>query len=488
MGKVRFLEQQYQYFTLDQTSKLLVLSALPCAPQNEGMRALFSLCFASILSTTPALAALSTDAGSAISFFRTRTSPFPSGQASRTILESSLIRSENELNFRARWNEKEYSLLSTQVLRSIQVTRFVETKTASALLNSPVLTSLKLKDLPAQSYLEILEVDDIWARAKFGGHVGWIPLHHLKPRHDDTGVFTNFLETALRPTADARVAATLMIPRLQRFVPLEISKGFLKVKYQDKIGYADITHFVSRADFASLAYHPKKNWMGVLYRNNDMLIGLKGEVVPLKEIQGFVTPSNKAIVIRSHDIDGPQIRSRVEIQKPEAYAWGVSRVAGHGEVYWKRQNLLIEEKPAAPKALTTDELLKREVFSIAFESKDSVRGVISSEGVYRTEDGITWTQIPLFGKNNHPVSIHPNGTWFVGSYKSTDHGKTFEPFIRWDKLTQAIQGATQRNPRILKLTQIESLPNSRVQILVDTGSNKVKLRSLIGDVSWNVVQ
>lgn len=435
-----------------------------------------------------AWAALSTDAGSAVSFYRTRTSPFPSGQASRNILETSLIRSENELNFRTRWNHKEYTLQSAQVLRSIQVARFVETKSASALLNSPVLNSLKLKDLPAQSYLEILEVDDIWARAKSGGHIGWIPLHHLKHRHDDTGMFTNILDTALRATPQAQTKALLTIPRLQRFIPLEISKGFLKVQYQGKTGYADITHFVSRADFASLAYHPKKGWFGVLYRNNDMMIGLKGEVLPLKEIQGFVTPANKAVVVESRDFNGPQLRSRVEILKPEAYAWGISRVSGHGEVYWKRQNLLLEEKPAPANAVSTDELLKREIYSIAFENKDSVRGVVSSEGVYRTEDGITWTQIPLFGKKNHPVSIHPNGTWFVGSYKSTDHGKTFEPFIRWDKLTQAIQNGSPRPPKLLRLTKIESLPHSQVQIQVDTGSTKVQLKSLIGDFSWSVVR
>lgn len=452
------------------------------------MRSVVLFSFAFILSTPSAWAALSSDAGTAVSFYRARTSPFPSGQASRTALEKSLLRSENELSFRTRWNHKEYALLSTQVLRSIQVSRFAEAKIATLLLSTPLSGALKLKDLSANSVLEVLETDDMWAKVKSDSLTGWVPLHYLKHKHDDTGVFTNILETALRPRPEATTQALVSIPRLQRFIPLEITKNFLKIQYQGKIGYADITHFVSRSDFASLAYHPKRNWFSVLYRNNDMLIGQKGEVVPVKEVQGFVTPNNKGIVVDSRDFNGPQVRSRVDILKPEAYTWGVSKMDGHGEVYWKRKNLLLEEKPAIANSLTTDELMKREIFSIAFESKNSLRGVVSSEGVYRTDDGLTWTEISLFGKKNHPVSIHPNGTWFVGSYRSTDQGKTFEPFIRWDKLAQAIQGASHRNPKILRLTQIDSLPNSQVQISVDTGSSKVKLKSLIGDFSWNVVR
>ncbi|KYG64060.1 hypothetical protein AZI86_14750 [Bdellovibrio bacteriovorus] len=452
------------------------------------MRSAFLFSLALVLGTSSSWAALSSDAGSAVSFYRSRLSPFPSGQASRTALENSLQRSENELSFRARWNHKEYGLESNQVLRSIQVARFVDAKMATAILNSANTGALRLKEIPANTTLEITETDDMWAKVKLGALTGWIPLHHLKNRHDDTGVFLNLVETALRPKPEATTQALLTIPRLQRIVPLEITKSFLKIQYQGQIGYADITQFVSRADFASLAYHPKKNWFTVIYRNNDMMIGQKGEVIPLKEIQGFVTPMNKGIVISSRDFNGPQIRSRVEIIKPEAYAWGVSKVDGHGEVFWKRKNLLLEEKPSSPNTLTTDELLKREIYSVAFESKSSVRGVVSSEGVYRTDDGLTWTQVPLFGKQNLPVSIHPNGAWFVGAYKSLDKGKTFDPFIRWDKLALAIEQAYHRNPKILRLTQIEALPNSQVQISVDTGGNKVKLKSLIGDIRWSVVR
>ncbi|WP_295904196.1 hypothetical protein [uncultured Bdellovibrio sp.] len=381
---------------------------------------------------------------------------------------------------------------SDQILRDIQVARFVETKSATSLLSLNRSDAPPVKNLGAKAPLEIVTVEDFWVRVKEKDSKveGWLPLQSLQSRHDDLGIYTNLIDTYLRKDASSSAKVVTTIPRLRRIVPLEITKNFLKIQYENQIGYADITHFVSRADFASLAYHPKKNWVTVLYRNNDVIITQKGETIPMKEILGYVTNSHRGIVIRPDSATyGPPLRARVEILKPEAHIWGISKIDGHGEVWWKKKNLLLEEPEAPSKStVTTDSLLKREIYSIAFENKNSVRGLVSSEGVYRTEDGLTWTQIPLFGKQNYPVSIHPNGTWFVGSYKSTNHGKSFEPFIRWDNIAQAIEAAYHSNPKIMRLTQIEALPNSRILIHVDTGVKQIKLRSLIGDLHWDVIK
>ncbi|MEK2645380.1 hypothetical protein [Bdellovibrio sp. BCCA] len=437
-------------------------------------------------------AALSTDADTAVSFFRNKNSLFASGQVSRTTLEDKLIRSETEISFHASWDKKEYAMQSDQILRDIEVARFVETKSATPLLSLNRSDAPPVKNLSAKTSLEIVTVEDFWVRVKEKDSKveGWLPLQALQSRHDDLGIYTNLIDTYLRQNADSSARVLTTIPRLRRIVPLEITKSFLKIQYGNQIGYADITHFVSRADFASLAYHPKKNWVTVLYRNNDVIITQKGETIPMKEILGYVTNSHRGIVIRPDSASyGPPLRARVEILKPEAHIWGISKIDGHGEVWWKKKNLLLEEPEAPSKStVTTDSLLKREIYSIAFENKNSVRGIVSSEGVYRTEDGLTWTQIPLFGKQNYPVSIHPNGTWFVGSYKSTNHGKSFEPFIRWDNIAQAIEAAYHSNPKIMRLTQIEALPNSRILIHVDTGVKQIKLRSLIGDLHWDVIK
>ncbi|WP_413613421.1 hypothetical protein [Bdellovibrio sp. HCB-110] len=455
------------------------------------MRSVLSLSLPLLFIVPSSWAALATDAGSAVSFYRNKNSLFPSGQVSRTNLENKLVRSETEVAYRSTWDKKEYVMQGDQILRDIQVARFAETKTATPLLSLNRSDASAVKNLPAKASLEILVVEDFWVRVKEKDSKveGWLPLQALQNRHDDLGIYTNIIDTYLRKDPNVASRALTTIPRLRRVIPLEITKSFLKLQYGNQIGYADITHFVSRADFASLAYHPKKSWMAVLYRNNDVIITQKGETVPLKEVLGFVTNSHRGIVIRPDSSYGPPLRARVEILKPEAHIWGISQIDGHGEVWWKKKNLLIEEIEAPSKStVSTDSLMKREIYSIAFENKNSVRGLVSSEGVYRTEDGLTWTQISLFGKQNYPVSIHPNGTWFVGSYKSTNQGKSFEPFIRWDNIAQAIESAYHSNPKIMRLTQIEALPNSRILIHVDTGAKQVKLRSLIGDLHWDVIK
>lgn len=457
------------------------------------MRSAFFLSLSVILSSPSTFAALATDASKAVSFYRSKTSAFPSGQVSRTSLENSLRRTEMEASFTVSWDRKSYSLSGDRLIRDIQVARFVETRSPVTLLSLNRSDSSLVKSVPANHPLELLECDDYWARVKEKNTntQGWLPLHFLTTRHDDPGVYMNLIDTYVRtePSSFGKVLTTL--PRLKRVIPLEVTASFLKIQYNGKTGFVDITHFVNRADFATLAYHPKKSWLTVAFRNNNKILTKKGENVDMSEVLGYVTSPLRAIVIRPDSTNyGPPLRARVEIQKPEAVIWGISRVDGHGEVWWKKTDLLLPQNPVVEpsKQILTDTLLKREIYSIAFESKTSVRGLVSSEGIYRTDDGLTWTAIPQFGKQNYPVSIHPSGVWFVGSFKSVNQGKSFEPFIRWDKLAQAIESAYHKNPKILRLTQIEALPNSQIQISVDTGSSRVKLRSSLEGTTWNVVR
>lgn len=444
--------------------------------------------------STVAQAALSTDATSALSFYRSRQSVFPSGQASRTELENKITHTELELSYSVSWDHKTYALDSDQILRDIQTARYVDTKSSCELLSQNLRDARALKVLPAKATLEVLETDPYWARVKEknGKLEGWLPLHLLQAKHEDTGVYVNLIDTYLRKGPEIPSGIVTTIPRLRRVLPLAIENGFLKIQYENKIGYADINNFVSRADFANLAYSPKGNWMTISHRNGAFLVTKAGTQVPVKDILGYVTNSHRGVVVRPSGSSGPQLLSRVEILKPTANVWASSKLEGHGEVWWKKSNLLIEDEVKSSTTITTDELMKREIYSIAFESKDSLRGIVSSEGVYRTEDGLKWTLIPLFGKQNYPVNIHPNGNWFVGSYKSVNEGKSFEPFIRWDQIAQAIESALHRNPKVLRLTQIESLPNSQVQIYVDTGVNKIKLRSSLSSFSsnlnWSVIK
>ena len=442
------------------------------------------------LALPAAHAALATDASAAISFYRTKESFFASGQASRTILENKLISTQIESTYRVRWDRKEYELEAKQILKDIQVAKLVDTNAACQLLSLNRNDSGAIKVLNAGATVEILETDDYWARVKtYKDKVtGWVPLSMLKNRHDDVGVFVNIMDTFMRaePHSFARVITTL--PRLSRVEPLGFEKGFMKISINNVVGFVDVNHFASRADFSNLAFVDSK-WIPITHRNGEYLVSAQRAQIPLQRALGYVTSATRGVVTRAMP-NGPQLLSRVEITSPEANIWALSKVDGHGEVWWKRNSAAHETTRITEKnTITTDELMKREIYSIAFESKSSVRGVVSAEGVYTTEDGLTWKQIPQFGKQNYPVYIHPKGQWFVGSYKSTNQGQSFEPFIRWEVVADAIEASIHRNPKLLRLTQIEAVSPTQIIINVDTGSSKIKLMSSLNDSThWSVLK
>ncbi|WP_413581656.1 hypothetical protein [Bdellovibrio sp. HCB288] len=435
-------------------------------------------------------AALATDASAAISFYRTKESPFASGQANRSSLEERLISTQIESTYRVRWDRKEFELEAKQILKDIQVARLVDTKSACQLLSLNRNDSGTIKVLGPNATLEILETDDYWAKVKTYRDqvIGWVPLSMLKNRHDDAGVFVNILDTYLRKTPSSLAAVLTTLPRLSRVEPLGFEKGFMKINRNGITGYVDINHFASRADFSNLAFIDSK-WIPITHRNGEFLVTAQRAQIPLQRAKGFVTNQLRGVVTRAVP-GGPQLLSRVEITKPEANIWALSKINGHGEVWWKRNAASFELAPAtSSNTLTTEQLMKREIYSIAFESKSSVRGIVSSEGVYTTEDGLNWKQIPQFGKQNYPVYIHPKGQWFVGAFKSVNQGQSFEPFIRWEQVADAIQGAHHKNPKLMRLTQIEAVSNSQIIINVDTGSSKIKLSSSLSNPSsWSVVK
>ncbi|WP_255489934.1 SH3 domain-containing protein [Bdellovibrio sp. KM01] len=454
------------------------------------MHAIFSAVFPILLVAPSAYAALATDASAAISFYRTKESSFASGQASRTVLESKLISTQIESTYRVRWDRREYELEAKQILKDIQVARLVDTNSACQLQSLNRNDSGTIKVLSPGATVEILETDDYWARVKtYRDQVtGWVPLSMLKNRHDDTGVFVNIMDTYLRkePTSLSGVITT--VPRLSRVQPAGFEKGFMKITFNGMSGFVDVNHFASRADFSNLAFVDNK-WIPITHRNGEYLVTAQRAQIPIQRALGYITSGTRGVVTRATP-GGPQLLSRVEITKPEANVWALSKVDGHGEVWWKRNFAPHETTQVAEKnTITTEQLMKREIYSIAFESKASVRGIVSAEGVYTTEDGLTWKQIPQFGNQNYPVYIHPKGQWFVGSYKSTNQGHSFEPFIRWEVVADAIEASIHKNPKTLRLTQIEAVSNTQIIINVDTGSSKIKLAGSLADSTrWAVVR
>lgn len=454
------------------------------------MRFVVTLICSQVLLVSLSWGALPSDAHNATSFFRAKRSLFSSGQAPRQALAQNIIRKETEDQFRIRWNEKDYLVHADHLVRDIHMSRFVTLREKSPLYSTPLLKSPQKALFAANAQLEILQIksDFAYVQNLNKSLQGWMPLGVLGTRHDDPGILLSSENIKVRkqPSESALVIGELQ--PLTRVIPLEISSHYVKFIFGTQTVYAPVEKFISRSDFAVMAYHPKVKWKNIRTRQNHLVLTQDQQTLLLDEIKGYVTDSKKAVYLRTpaRNLD---VINHVQIIAPHTEIWTLSFVKGHGEVWWKESTERSPQStPRSKGRIQTDDLLQRKIHSIAFSPSNPNVGLASASGIYRTEDGQNWTRIDSFKDENLPVAIHPNGTWFAGHYRSTNKGKSFEPFIRWDKLAKTIQLNTQINPQQIKITDIQPLAQSRIQLEVDTGAKKIKLKSLIGDLHWEVVR
>lgn len=427
----------------------------------------------------------------ALSFYRNQQSAFPSGQMNRADLEKKIIRRELEPWFRVSWNKKEFEIPGEIVVKDIQTTRTLIAKEKTEVLKSPLSGSVRAFSLEPKRTVLVIKTSSMWAEVvdlKLRLR-GWAPLANFTAPEDDRGVYVTLIDSFLQKSPNGSAGVITTIPRGVRLTPLDIEKNFLKVNYKDFKGYVDLSNLVGRGDFAMWAFHRVRGWIGISHRENGYLMTTDKQKIPLGDFIAFSPYQDRAVVSQKLTDDGPSIRSRVEIVSRKAHRWTLSQLADHGEVWWRSEELSTGTQPQDANRITSDQLMKREVHSVAFGAgKSSLKAIASANGVFRTDDGKTWSEIAQFTGQNFPVSIHPDGIWYVGSYRSYDEGKTFENYIRWDKLAQQIQDSIHKMPRHLRITGIESMPHSKIRILVDTGVQKIKMQAHVLSQEWTLVK
>ncbi len=424
-----------------------------------------------------------------ISFYRNQQSLFPSGQASREDLEAKVLRHDYEPWLHVNWDKKNYEIPGEAVIRDVQVTRNLITKKNIELLKEPQEESKTVLSVNASTTLQVIQTNSYWVELqdKKTKLKGWAPLHLLSAPMEDRGVFVTLIDAFLKKTPQNSSEIITTVPRLQRLTSLGIVKNYLKVSYQGHIGYLDLANLVGRGDFAMWAYHRHKGWVGISHRENGFLFTVDNQKISLQDFAAFNPYSHRGVICQKLTDTAPSIRSRVEILNNKAHRWAMSVLEGHGPVWWRIDNPDNVNATDSENQITSEQLLKREVSAVAFAAK-SMKGLVSANGIFRTEDGKTWKEIPLFKGKNFPVAIHPDGIWYVGSYCSFDEGENFETYIKWDNLAEQIQKSLHKTPHHLRITQIEPLSKSRIRILVDTGVQKIKMQAHALSHEWMIVK
>jgi len=456
----------------------------------------FFIPFLTLYSGDRALAAPSLESiPEALPYYRNQHSLLTSGYANSKNLANTFIRSESEHSYEVLWDKKSYKMQPKEILLEIMMAQKGVTLISTGLQREPKSTSAIVIKLKPNTLIEILDSQDQWIKARVPNTeiVGWILVSNLRSETFHTGKMISLIDTFLKkePSDSSKILTT--IPRLKDILPMGVLKDWVKVSYQGLIGYVPIQNFALRADFCNWAYEKnQKKWIAIKYRQGAHLVTHEGERVPLDQFIGFYPQPQLGISISSQD-HLPPLRAHLFITKINQLSWNVSFLTGHGEVWWKPKsssNTSEVQRVSSQSAetLTTDELFKRKINSYAFNETTTIKGLISSSGIYITKDGLTWKQLKDFKSENHPVSISKQGILYVGSYRSLDQGNTFQNYIRWDKLTGLIQNNLKRTPRTLKLEEIQSRHKQEIELLINTGSQKIKVSGNSQSNSWSIVK
>ncbi len=372
--------------------------------------------------------------GHAVPFYSRINSPFPSGEASILRLEERILSTEYELQYKIRWDEKEYVRSKKQLLFDFELSDEVQITDETSLFEEPSESTPVLQKIPAMTIAPVLITRGHWVRVSYGQAKGWVHSKYVKPAENDMGFYRTFIEAPLRKSANDFSVRVATVPPLAPLRPIEFKRGWVKVKWGTSTGFMSLRYLVGKTDFAERVFVDSK-WTIIRHRQDEFLISAQNEKIPLKEITKIQTYSQRGFIVGTAiEALGPKPGSRVHIVNVRGDLWIQSMLPGHGQVWWARQT-------TSPQENASSELLKR------YENKE------------------------------YPGLTTPEGIHFIGQYRSKDGGKNFEPFIRWEQVATIIRAKYNVEPQYFRITKIEPMDNSRVKMTVDIGKTKVKLVS-----------
>lgn len=242
------------------------------------------------------------------------------------------------------------------------------------------------------------------------------------------------------------------------------------------------------------AANGKVGWVpedSLITRYNQASFGAFAPRWPLQPMEGIVARASQPL--RSSPQPSAEIvatlprGSSVQRVADTILRWGRARGKSLGHtwkdseksVWWPMSESTetgsIAKKSIELRPLSTAEVFKRKIFDLAASPTQPERQLASAKGVFRTVDGRMWERIPEFGELNYPVAYSRSGAAFVGPYVSNDGGKTFEQFVKWDALVDAIKTAFEVDPDRMKILETKPLDASgtRVRLNLEIGAGQI---------------
>jgi hypothetical protein len=420
------------------------------------------LIFASIFSPVLVFQAPAMASSNAIKFYKSPRSFFPSGESNLKELEKNWFKDSFEFSYFVQKEKKQFWVQASSVARDLHLSEYVYSNERKQTYKVLQISGSAVLGSPADGKTS----------------AEWLPLSSLTPLPDDRGIALTLISTQIRESPSWKSDSVLNLPPGSRLQILKFEDTWAQVTFESvgKVsGWVDLSNLLLKHDFAAFAlWGPKNRWLQILYREGSELVTADDKRIPLSEINGLMTKPDLAISLITDDSEHLLLRQNLHLLKTEAQAWSLSRLAGHGEVFWKKSSSEVIADSHFDNGISIEELMKREVVAVSFHPQNPNYGVVSAQGIYLTTDGKTWRRLAKFSEKNEPVLIDEKGVLYVGSQKSTDFGKSFSPYFRWELLAQMLEQKKKTPAQQLK---IRNLTNPRPGVLrMELETNRGPLR------------
>lgn len=394
-----------------------------------------------------------------VPFYKSTDSQFPSGFTNLENLKRSLVSSKNKVDRHFKWKKLFFSQSELKPIFPVHLSRFVILQKTNSRMNV-IETNAKtilLSDTNQQNINKKL-------------------ISEVSSDPYDLGYAMSLKDVYLKSYANENSKTLTTIPQGTRLIAEKYVSKFALVTYQNYKGYIHISELITKFDFASFIF-AHNMWHQVRARVFDVVLTEKNQSIPLNDIKGLITPDNKGIIASSSQ--KLPIWSQVEIAQDKISTWNESELKDHGRIWWKNSEIAEEQA-----MYTIDELLKKEISSVSFHPQNPLKGILSSNGVYLTNDGYRWIKIKQFEDFNGPVHYFNDSLIFVGNFRSTDGGKNFDNYIKVEKLASAIEYQFGFTPKKLQVKKIETEAPFRLKLEIETDHRNIKLESPLFSQDW----
>ncbi|MEK6627710.1 MAG: SH3 domain-containing protein [Bdellovibrionota bacterium] len=397
-----------------------------------------------------------------VPFYKSTSSLFPSGTTSVETLKKLILKTQHGSDQLYQWNKLYFSQDELKPLFAVHLSQFV--------IDPKKNKRYKVVETTTKS-LQLFDTEKKLLLKK--------NINEVKADNYDMGYVMALKDIYLRSKAQIQASVQTTIPQGTRLVVENYNNEFALVKYQSYEGYVHLSELITKFDFATFVY-AQNEWHQVKNRQYDKIISVKNISIPLNSIKGLSTPEFKGIIASTSQ--KIPLWSQVEVVREKISVWNQSHLKDHGPVWWKPL------KEAQQIYYTIDELLKKDISSVSFHPQNPLKGILSSDGVFITENGYHWRKLEQFENFNGPVHYFNDLLLFVGNFRSTTGGQSFDNYIQIDKLASAIEYQFGFSPKKLQVKKIETRFPFRLKIEIETGVRKIKMESPLFAQDWKATK